>query len=36
VRRWKRKTTLAPAGGPPVDHEFLARAQRETSRDDGD
>jgi hypothetical protein len=34
VRRWKRKTALAPAGGPPIDHEFLARAQREASRDD--
>jgi cytochrome c-type biogenesis protein CcmH/NrfF len=36
VRRWKRKTTLAPAGGPPIDHQFLARAQREASRDDGE
>jgi cytochrome c-type biogenesis protein CcmH/NrfF len=36
VRRWRRKTTLAPAGGPSIDHEFLARAQRESSRDDGE
>ena len=34
VRRWKRKAILAPAGGPPVDHEFLERAQREASGDD--
>jgi cytochrome c-type biogenesis protein CcmH/NrfF len=32
VRRWRRKTTLATAGGPSIDHEFLARAQRESSR----
>lgn len=33
VRRWKRKAALAPAGGPPIDHEFLARAQRESGKD---
>jgi Cytochrome C biogenesis protein len=36
VRRWKRKATLVPAGGPSIDHEFLARAQRESSRGDGE
>ncbi len=33
VRRWKRKAALVPAGGPPIDHEFLARAQRESGKD---
>jgi hypothetical protein len=36
VRRWKRKAMLVAAAGPPVDHEFLSRAQREASRDDGE
>ena len=35
VRRWRHKATLAPAGGPQVNAEFLARAQREASRDPG-
>ena len=32
VRSWRRKAQLAPAGGPPVDAEFLARAQRESGK----
>jgi cytochrome c-type biogenesis protein CcmH/NrfF len=35
VRRWRQKATLAPAGGPPVSAEFLARAQREANREPG-
>jgi cytochrome c-type biogenesis protein CcmH len=35
VRRWRQKATLAPAGGPPVDAEFIARAQREAGREPG-
>jgi cytochrome c-type biogenesis protein CcmH len=35
VRRWRHKATLAPAGGPQVDAEFLARAQREAGREAG-
>jgi cytochrome c-type biogenesis protein CcmH len=35
VRRWRHKATLAPAGGPHVDAEFLARAQREAGREPG-
>jgi cytochrome c-type biogenesis protein CcmH/NrfF len=35
VRRWRHKATLAPAGGPPVNAEFLARAQREAGREPG-
>jgi cytochrome c-type biogenesis protein CcmH/NrfF len=35
VRRWKRKAALAPAGGPPIDSEFLARVQREAAREPG-
>jgi cytochrome c-type biogenesis protein CcmH/NrfF len=31
VRRWKQKATLAPAGGPPIDSQFLARVQREAT-----
>jgi cytochrome c-type biogenesis protein CcmH/NrfF len=34
VRSWRRKAQLAPAGGPPVDAEFLARAQRESGKGD--
>jgi cytochrome c-type biogenesis protein CcmH/NrfF len=33
VRRWRHKATLAPAGGPQVDAEFLARARREAGRE---
>ncbi|MGD0427379.1 MAG: cytochrome c-type biogenesis protein CcmH [Candidatus Acidiferrales bacterium] len=33
VRRWRHKATLAPAGGPQVNAEFLARAQREAGRE---
>jgi len=35
VRRWRHKATLAPAGGPQVNAEFLARAQREAGREPG-
>jgi hypothetical protein len=34
VRSWRRKAQLAPAGGPPVDAGFLARAQRESGKGD--
>jgi cytochrome c-type biogenesis protein CcmH/NrfF len=34
VRSWRRKAQLAPAGGPPVDAEFLVRAQRESGKGD--
>ncbi|MGA7917385.1 MAG: cytochrome c-type biogenesis protein CcmH [Candidatus Acidiferrales bacterium] len=33
VRRWKQKAALAPAGGPPLDAQFLARVQREVGRE---
>ena len=33
VRRWKQKAALAPAGGPPIDAQFLARVQSEASRE---
>ena len=33
VRNWRRKAQLAPAGGPHIDAEFLARAQREAKGD---
>lgn len=35
VRRWRHKATLAPAGGPPVSSEFLARAQQEANGEPG-
>lgn len=35
ARRWRHKATLAPAGGPPVSAELLARAQQEAHRDPG-
>ncbi|MFY9805176.1 MAG: cytochrome c-type biogenesis protein CcmH [Candidatus Acidiferrales bacterium] len=35
VRRWKQKAALAPAGGPPVDAQFLDRVQREAGREPG-
>jgi cytochrome c-type biogenesis protein CcmH len=34
VRSWRKKAQLAPAGGPPIDAEFLARAQREAGKSD--
>jgi len=34
VRSWRKKALLAPAGGPHVDAEFLARAQRESGKGD--
>ena len=33
VRRWKQKAALAPAGGPPIDAQFLARVQNESGRE---
>jgi cytochrome c-type biogenesis protein CcmH/NrfF len=33
VRRWKQKAALAPAGGPPIDSQFLARVQNESGRE---
>jgi cytochrome c-type biogenesis protein CcmH/NrfF len=33
VRRWKQKAALAPAGGPPIDAQFLARVQNELGRE---
>ena len=33
VRNWRRKAQLAPAGGPHIDAEFLARAQQEAKGD---
>jgi len=33
ARDWRKKAQLAPAGGPPIDAEFLARAQREAKGD---
>jgi len=35
VRRWRHNATLAPAGGPQVSAEFLARAQQEAGRELG-
>jgi cytochrome c-type biogenesis protein CcmH/NrfF len=32
VHSWRKKAQLTPAGGPPVDPEFLARAQRESGK----
>jgi cytochrome c-type biogenesis protein CcmH/NrfF len=34
VRSWRKKAQLSPAGGPPIDAEFLARAQRESGKSD--
>jgi cytochrome c-type biogenesis protein CcmH len=33
VRRWRQRAALAPAGGPAVSAEFLARARNESNRD---
>ena len=35
VRRWRHKATLAPAGGPLVSPELLARARQEAGREPG-
>ena len=35
VRRWRHNATLAPAGGPQLSAEFLARAQQEAGRESG-
>jgi cytochrome c-type biogenesis protein CcmH len=34
VRNWRKKAQLAPAGGPPVNAEFLARARSEAGKGD--
>jgi cytochrome c-type biogenesis protein CcmH len=33
VRRWRHRAELAPAGGPPISPELLARAQHEAEKD---
>jgi cytochrome c-type biogenesis protein CcmH/NrfF len=33
VRRWRRRATLATAGGPDISPELLARAQHEADKD---
>ncbi len=33
VRRWRKRAALAPAGGPKISPELLARARRESDRD---
>lgn len=33
VRRWRQRAALAPAGGPAVSAEFLARARNESNKD---
>jgi cytochrome c-type biogenesis protein CcmH/NrfF len=35
VRRWKRKSAVATASGPGVSAELIARAQRESDKDNG-
>jgi cytochrome c-type biogenesis protein CcmH/NrfF len=34
VQRWREKNQLAPAGGPSIDPELLARAHRESEADE--
>ena len=34
VQRWREKNQLAPAGGPSIDPELLARAHRESGADE--
>jgi cytochrome c-type biogenesis protein CcmH len=34
VRRWRRTAATAPASGPKVSGELIARAQREAHKDD--
>jgi cytochrome c-type biogenesis protein CcmH len=36
VRRWRQRAALAPASGPAVSPELLARARRETGEDSDD
>jgi len=36
VRRWRHRASLAPAGGPPISPELLARAHREAEKDSDD
>jgi cytochrome c-type biogenesis protein CcmH len=36
VRRWRQRSAVATASGPPVSAELLARAQREAEKDDND
>jgi cytochrome c-type biogenesis protein CcmH/NrfF len=33
VRRWRLRAALAPAGGPPIAPELLARARRESDKE---
>jgi hypothetical protein len=33
ARRWRRRSVLAPAGGPAISPELLERARRDSSRD---
>ena len=33
VRRWRHRAVLAPAGGPPISADLLARAQHEAERE---
>ena len=34
VQRWRERSTLAPAGGPPIDPALLSRAHREAGDSD--
>jgi cytochrome c-type biogenesis protein CcmH/NrfF len=34
VRNWRKKAQFAPAGGPPINAEFLARARNEAGKGD--
>lgn len=36
ARRWRQRARLAPAGGPKVSADLLARARRESTRDADD
>jgi cytochrome c-type biogenesis protein CcmH/NrfF len=36
ARRWRQRARLAPAGGPKVSADLLARARRESARDADD
>ena len=33
VRRWRLRAALAPAGGPPIAPELLARARKESGKE---
>jgi cytochrome c-type biogenesis protein CcmH len=36
VRRWRHRASLAPAGGPPISPELLARAHEESEKESDD